>query len=162
MTIGQINTALLGSQGPGRTTGLVLPAGVSGKPGLGLALHGGVGYLTRLFGLTVDHLQRCTLVTGNGLVWKLSGANAMRSKQHAELWWAVRGAASIIGVVVEAVFVARQLPLGEIWIDRLVQRLSSTSNGIVYFCVHGSVCDTTFVSPPRHAMADAAATITHE
>ena len=42
------------------------------------SISGGVGVLTRNYGLSVDQLHGCTLVTGDGQRWKLSEANARR------------------------------------------------------------------------------------
>ena len=59
----------------------------------GLTLGGGLGYLTRRFGWTVDNLLEVEIVTADGQIRTAS------RDQHAELYWAVRGAGANLGVV---------------------------------------------------------------
>ena len=40
------------------------------------------------------------------------------SAQERELWWALRGAGSSLGVVVNATFLARELPARGIFVDK--------------------------------------------
>ena len=74
--MGQINAALINastavsssfsssssSSGSGGAVTFAVPMGVSPHTGFGLALQGGVGVLSRQFGLTCDHLRAATLV----------------------------------------------------------------------------------------------------
>ena len=52
--------------------GRVVPVGIVGHAGLGLGTRGGVGYLTRSVGLTLDHLVGVELVLPSGEVVRLS------------------------------------------------------------------------------------------
>jgi len=74
--------------------GLATPLGFVSEVGLaGLTLGGGLGYLTRRFGWTVDNLVEVEIVTADGLVQRAS------RDENAELFWAVRGAGANYGVV---------------------------------------------------------------
>ena len=70
--------------------GLIVPGGEVGSTGVaGMTLGGGIGYLTRAYGLSCDSLRGVELATADGTV-------------HAappELMWAVRGCGRGLGVV---------------------------------------------------------------
>jgi hypothetical protein len=89
VTMGRV-LASLGSQAR------LIPVGVARTPGMGLALQGGVGYLTRSLGLTLDSIRLVELVTPGGEVLELSDRS---SGAEADLWWGVRGCAPNLGVV---------------------------------------------------------------
>ncbi len=59
----------------------------------GITLGGGVGYLTRKLGLTIDSVLAFELVTADG---KVVAADA---EQHPDLFWALRGGGGNFGVV---------------------------------------------------------------
>jgi hypothetical protein len=85
--------------------GLAVPAGIVTTTGLaGLTLGGGIGWLMRKYGLTVDQLLSVDLVTADGEVVKAS------ADENPDLFWAVRGAGANFGVVTEFEF--RLNPLG--------------------------------------------------
>lgn len=98
----------------------VVPVGIVAHAGLGLATRGGVGYLTRSLGLTVDHLVGVELVLPTGEVRRLSESSR---GDDADLWWAVRGAAPYVGVVTSARL--RSHAAGPVWVDRLVVGLDA-------------------------------------
>ena len=68
--------------------GFVSEVGVAG-----LTLGGGLGYLTRRFGWTVDNLEAVEIVTADGQIRIAS------REQHPDLFWAVRGGGGNFGVV---------------------------------------------------------------
>ena len=108
---------LLGVLAP---AGRAVPVGVVGQAGLGMATRGGIGYLTRSLGLTLDHLVGAELVLTSGDVVRLTERS---SGEEAELWWAVRGGAPHVGVVTSATFRSREL--GPVWVDRTVVGLDA-------------------------------------
>lgn len=73
--------------------GLAVGFGDSGSVGLGgLTLGGGVGYLVRKYGLTIDSLLAAEVVTADG---KLLHVDA---DSHPDLFWAIRGGGGNFGV----------------------------------------------------------------
>jgi FAD/FMN-containing dehydrogenase len=73
--------------------GLATGFGDTGSVGLGgLTLGGGVGYLVRKYGLTIDDLLAADVVTADG---QLVRADA---ESHPDLFWAIRGGGGNFGV----------------------------------------------------------------
>ncbi|MEU8896973.1 FAD-binding oxidoreductase [Nocardia sp. NPDC048505] len=79
--------------------GQTLPLGTCPTVGIaGLALGGGVGVDSRLYGLTCDRLTAATLVLADGSVEQVSAT------RRPELFWALRGGGAGLGVVTSLTF----------------------------------------------------------
>jgi FAD/FMN-containing dehydrogenase len=74
--------------------GLALSTGDVSSVGLGgLTLGGGIGYMVRKYGLTIDHLLSAEVVTAQGEVLRAS------ADEHPDLFWALRGGGGNFGIV---------------------------------------------------------------
>ena len=74
--------------------GLATGFGDTGSVGIGgITLAGGIGYLVRRHGLTIDSVQAAEIVTAGGDLLKLD------RHSHPDLFWAIRGGGGNFGVV---------------------------------------------------------------
>ena len=78
-----------------------IPAGLSGKPGLGYILTGGMGPLSRLHGLAIDQLEQIKGVWGNGTCFELHRPNPQSPTNLIRSWRGLCGAAPFLSVVTE-------------------------------------------------------------
>ncbi len=91
-TLGQVDHAT-------HAFGLAVPAGIIGTTGIGgLTLGGGIGYLARQYGLSIDNLLGVDMVLANGHFITAS------AQEHPDLFWAVRGGGGNFGVVTAFLF----------------------------------------------------------
>ncbi len=86
LTAGEFTTSAAGH-------GLAVGFGDTASVGLGgITLGGGVGYLVRKYGLTIDNLMAAEIVTADGEVLHVD------ADTHADLFWAIRGGGGNFGV----------------------------------------------------------------
>jgi FAD/FMN-containing dehydrogenase len=87
LTSGEVTTAAA-------PHGLAPAFGDTASVGIGgLTLGGGMGYLVRKHGLTIDHLLGAEVVTADGRILEVDAGN------HEDLFWAIRGGGGNFGVV---------------------------------------------------------------
>lgn len=108
--------------GPGATWGQVTAAaarhglaplsGTAGTVGaVGYTLGGGISPLSRAFGYAADHLVDLDLVTPDGRLRRVS------TEDDPDLFWAVRGAGTQLGVVTR--MTCRLFPIDHVWAGAL-------------------------------------------
>jgi FAD/FMN-containing dehydrogenase len=98
MTAGAYTTAL-------GVHGLATGFGDTGSVGIGgLTLGGGVGYLVRKYGLTIDDLLAAELVTADGQLLQVD------DQTHPELFWAIRGGGGNFGVATRFQYRLHEVP----------------------------------------------------
>jgi FAD/FMN-containing dehydrogenase len=86
-TAGEVTAAL-------HRAGFAIPFGDSGTVGVaGLALGGGIGWLVRRHGMTIDHLLAAEVITATG------DRLTATSTENPDLFWALRGGGGNFGVV---------------------------------------------------------------
>lgn len=74
--------------------GLAIGFGDTGSVGIsGITLGGGVGYLSRAHGLTIDNVLAADVVLADGRVLRVD------AEHHPDLFWAIRGGGGNVGVV---------------------------------------------------------------
>ncbi|MEY9928507.1 FAD/FMN-containing dehydrogenase [Catenulispora sp. GP43] len=96
-----------------RPHGLAISSGDYGGVGVGgLATAGGIGFLGREHGLTIDHVTATELVLADGTMVRAD------AEHHPELFWAVRGAGAALGVVTAFEFTAP--PVGDVVFAQMV------------------------------------------
>jgi FAD/FMN-containing dehydrogenase len=104
--------------------GLATGFGDTGSVGIGgLTLGGGVGYLVRKYGLTIDDLLAAEMVIADGQLLNVD------ADTHPDLFWAIRGGGGNFGVVTRFKF--RLHEVGSIFGGMLF--LPATPDGIASF-----------------------------
>lgn len=131
--------------------GWAIGSGDYGGVGVGgLATAGGIGFLSRLHGLTIDQLRAVELVLADGRQLRAS------ERDNPDLFWAVRGAGANFGVATAFEFEAQEV--GEVGWAQLVLVSSDLENALHQFGEISSAAprDTTIfmvTSRPRQGQA---------
>ena len=100
--------------------GWALSSGDYGGVGVGgLATAGGIGWLVREHGLTIDHVRAVEMVLADGRVVRAS------DHEHPDLFWAVRGAGANFGTV--TAFELEADEVGDVGFAQLVLDASDTA-----------------------------------
>ncbi|MBF0724291.1 LLM class flavin-dependent oxidoreductase [Sanguibacter inulinus] len=100
--------------------GWAISSGDYGGVGVGgLATSGGIGYLVREHGLTIDHVRAVEMVLADGRVVRASDT------ENTDLFWAVRGAGHSVGIVTSFELEADEV--GEIGFAQLVFDATDTA-----------------------------------
>jgi FAD/FMN-containing dehydrogenase len=85
--------------------GLVIGFGDAGSVGVGgITLGGGIGFLVRKFGMTIDSVLAAEVVTADGRIRRVDAHN------EPDLFWAIRGGGGNFGVVTRVQFRLNPLP----------------------------------------------------
>jgi FAD/FMN-containing dehydrogenase len=106
--------------------GLATTGGIISTTGVaGLTLGGGIGYLTRGFGLSLDNLISADVVTADGRFLVAS------EREHADLFWALRGGGGNFGVVTSFEFALH--PVKDIYGGPMFYELSEVGNVLRFF-----------------------------
>jgi FAD/FMN-containing dehydrogenase len=103
--------------------GLAIGFGDTGSVGIGgITLGGGVGYLVRRFGLTIDDLLAADVVTADGEVRRVD------EETEPDLFWAIRGGGGNFGVATRFRFRLHELPTvvgGMLFLPATVETISA-------------------------------------
>ena len=79
--------------------GMAVPSGILSTTGItGLTLGGGLGHLSRTYGLTVDSLLEADIVLVDGTLITVN------ENSNSDLFWAIRGGGGNFGVIVSFLF----------------------------------------------------------
>lgn len=99
--------------------------GQCGTVGAGLALGGGLGWLSGMYGATSDNVLGARLITADGRTLKTS------AHAREDLFWAIRGGGGSFGVVTLLEYQLR--PVGEVLAGNLVYPINKAKAVLRYF-----------------------------
>jgi alkanesulfonate monooxygenase SsuD/methylene tetrahydromethanopterin reductase-like flavin-dependent oxidoreductase (luciferase family) len=101
-------------------SGLAMSSGDFGDVGVGgLATAGGIGFLGRKFGLTIDHVTAAELVLADGRIVRADAT------ENPDLYWALRGAGGNFGIV--TAFDLAAYPLGDVVVAQMIYDATETA-----------------------------------
>jgi len=131
--------------------GWALSSGDYGGVGVGgLATAGGIGWLAREHGLTIDHLRAADLVLADGSRLHVS------EHEHPDLFWAVRGAGANFGIVTSFEFQVDEV--GDVGFGQFVYDASDAAGllerwGAAMEAAPRDVTTNLLMGPPRRGQA---------
>lgn len=106
--------------------GMAIPSGIMSTTGIsGLTLGGGLGHLTRKFGLTIDNLIEADVVLADGSCVKAS------SSKNKDLFWALRGGGGNFGVVTSFLF--KVCPVSTVYGGPMLWHLNDTKEVMTWY-----------------------------
>jgi FAD/FMN-containing dehydrogenase len=106
--------------------GLATPSGFISTTGVGgLTLGGGIGYLTRTYGFTLDNLLAVQMVLASGDIVTAS------AEAHPDLFWAVRGGGGNFGAVTSFQF--RLHPISTVYGGPILWPLEQASELLAFW-----------------------------
>jgi hypothetical protein len=106
--------------------GLALPSGIVGTTGIGgLTLGGGIGYLSRKGGLTIDNLLEAEMVLANG------EKVTVNKNSYSDLFWAIRGGGGNFGVVVSFTF--NLIPVKNVYAGPMLWPLEKAAEAMKFY-----------------------------
>jgi FAD/FMN-containing dehydrogenase len=106
--------------------GLATPGGIISTTGItGLTLGGGIGYLSRGFGLSLDNLISADVVTADGQFLVAS------QDENADLFWALRGGGGNFGVCTSLEY--RLHPVRDVYWGPMFFEIEETENVLRFY-----------------------------
>jgi len=106
--------------------GMATPSGIISTTGVGgLTTGGGIGHLTRKYGLSIDNLLSVDMVLADG---SFVTANA---KQNQDLFWAVRGGGGNFGIV--TAFTFKLHPVDMVYGGPMLYHISETEDVMKWY-----------------------------
>lgn len=87
--------------------------------GSSIMLLGGFGFLSRLHGLSIDNLVEVEMVLADGRIVVIN------EDDHPDLWWAVRGAGTTIGIATR--YKAKAFPVPVVYAGNLIYRFNKAT-----------------------------------
>jgi FAD/FMN-containing dehydrogenase len=106
--------------------GLAVPSGFLSTTGVGgLTLGGGIGYLSRRYGLSIDNLLSVDMVLADGC---FITAN---KDQNEDLFWAVRGGGGNFGIVTSFLF--RGTPVSTVYGGPMIWSMEDSADILAYW-----------------------------
>ena len=106
--------------------GLATTGGIISTTGIGgLTLGGGIGYLSRGFGLSCDNLLSAEVVTADGRILSVS------DRENEDLFWAIRGGGGNFGVATSLEY--RLHPVREIYGGPMLYELGDAATVLKFY-----------------------------
>jgi FAD/FMN-containing dehydrogenase len=126
--------------------GLATTGGIVSTTGIaGLTLGGGIGYLSRGYGLSIDNLLSAEVVTADG---KVLNANAT---EHPDLFWALRGGGGNFGVVTSFEFQLH--PVNDVYVGLFFYEIDAAGDLLRFFREFIATADEAYGAFPAFQIA---------